>query len=160
MSTKAPPSDLSALGAIDIAHLLHPYTNLEAHEARGPFVITRGEGVYVFDQDGKQYLEGMAGLWCTALGFSEPRTQPFRWPDSSQVPGKRRIALHPIPRRKGAEIAKENAKEGTDDGCDPKSYTCFRRPDRLDFQRLDFNQSNSNPFLILCVIFELFAPLR
>ena len=73
MSTKAPPSDLSALGASDIAHLLHPYTNLEAHEARGPFVITRGEGVYVFDQDGKQYLEGMAGLWCTALGFSEPR---------------------------------------------------------------------------------------
>ncbi|MEE8515687.1 MAG: aspartate aminotransferase family protein [Alphaproteobacteria bacterium] len=73
MTTKTPSSNLSSLGAGDVAHLLHPYTNLEAHEAQGPFVITRGDGVYVFDEDGKQYLEAMAGLWCTALGFSEPR---------------------------------------------------------------------------------------
>lgn len=35
--------------------------------------MSRGEGVYVYDDSGKKYLEGMAGLWCASLGFSEPR---------------------------------------------------------------------------------------
>jgi len=57
----------------DIAYQLHPFTNLGRHETEGPLVITRGKGVYVFDESGREYLEGMAGLWCTALGFGEPR---------------------------------------------------------------------------------------
>ena len=32
-------------------------------------IIERGQGVYVYDTDGKPYIEGMAGLWCTALGY-------------------------------------------------------------------------------------------
>ncbi len=55
----------------DIASLIHPYTNLELHSRRGPIIIERGEGIYVFDQAGKPYIEAMAGLWCTALGFGE-----------------------------------------------------------------------------------------
>lgn len=58
----------------DMAYVFHPYTNLKVHKETGPtLVVNRGEGVYVFDEDGKQYLEGMAGLWCTALGFGEDR---------------------------------------------------------------------------------------
>ena len=57
----------------DIAYHLHPYTNFRVHEREGPLVITRGEGVRVFDEAGKSYIEGLAGLWCTALGFNEPR---------------------------------------------------------------------------------------
>ncbi len=57
----------------DIAYALHPYTNLAAHEEQGPLVITRGEGVYVWDDKDNQYLEGLAGLWCVSLGFSESR---------------------------------------------------------------------------------------
>ena len=57
----------------DIAHALHPYTNLAAHEEQGPLVITRGEGVYVWDDQNNRYLEGLAGLWCVSLGFSEER---------------------------------------------------------------------------------------
>ena len=57
----------------DIAHLFHPYTNLARHQETGPLVIVRGEGVRVFDEAGRDYIEGMAGLWCAALGFSEPR---------------------------------------------------------------------------------------
>ena len=34
-------------------------------------IITRGQGIFVYDEQGKEYLEGMAGLWCTALGFGE-----------------------------------------------------------------------------------------
>lgn len=58
---------------LDIAHSLHPYTQLRRHEQQGPLVITRGEGVHVYDEAGRPYLDAMAGLWCAALGFSEPR---------------------------------------------------------------------------------------
>ena len=57
----------------DIAHLVHPYSDLDTHATRGPTVITRGEGCYVYDEHGKRYLEGMSGLWCASLGFSEKR---------------------------------------------------------------------------------------
>lgn len=56
----------------DIAHILHPTTDLFAHQQEGPLVIERGEGIYVYDESGRQYIEGMAGLWCTSLGFSRP----------------------------------------------------------------------------------------
>jgi len=57
----------------DIANVLHPYTHLRRHETQGPLVITRGKGVYVYDDKGKEYIEGLAGLWCVSLGFSEQR---------------------------------------------------------------------------------------
>lgn len=63
----------ASLAARDITALAHPYTNLSTHPRTGPLVITRGEGVTVFDEKGQAYIEGLAGLWCTALGFSEPR---------------------------------------------------------------------------------------
>ena len=60
---------LSNLAARDIETLVHPYTNLAALRETGPLVIERGQGVFVYDSDGKAYIEGMAGLWCTALGY-------------------------------------------------------------------------------------------
>jgi 4-aminobutyrate--pyruvate transaminase len=59
--------------ARDVAYQLHPFTHLGRHESEGPLVITSGKGVYVYDESGREYLEGMAGLWCTALGFGETR---------------------------------------------------------------------------------------
>ncbi|MFT7286934.1 MAG: 4-aminobutyrate--pyruvate transaminase [Halieaceae bacterium] len=46
--------------------MIYPTTNFKAIEQ---LVVARGEGVYVYDDHGKRYLEGMAGLWCTALGY-------------------------------------------------------------------------------------------
>ena len=63
----------NSLAARDIASQLHPYTNLKTHQEDGPFIVTRGDGVYVYDDDGKPYIEAMAGLFCTALGFSNER---------------------------------------------------------------------------------------
>ncbi|WP_041794682.1 aspartate aminotransferase family protein [Pararhodospirillum photometricum] len=57
----------------DLSYVLHPYTNLVAHETKGPLIAVRGEGVRVFDETGRDYIEGMAGLWCASLGFNEPR---------------------------------------------------------------------------------------
>ncbi len=62
-------SPLSNLAARDVETLVHPYINLARFRETGPLVIERGQGVYVYDTEGKPYLEGMAGLWCTALGY-------------------------------------------------------------------------------------------
>jgi 4-aminobutyrate--pyruvate transaminase len=63
----------NSAAARDIAYHLHPFTNLSTHEERGPFIVTKGDGVYVSDDEGNRYIEGLAGLWCTSLGFSEHR---------------------------------------------------------------------------------------
>jgi len=60
-----------SLAARDIETLIHPYTNLAQHRDKGPLILERGKGIYVWDRDGRQYIEGLAGLWCTALGFGE-----------------------------------------------------------------------------------------
>src|SRR3984893_1756051 len=60
---------LSNLAVRDIETLVHPYTNLALLRETGPLVIERGKGVFVYDNRGKAYLEGMAGLWCTGLGY-------------------------------------------------------------------------------------------
>ncbi|MCQ4346692.1 aspartate aminotransferase family protein [Pseudomonas stutzeri] len=57
----------------DIHYQLHPYTNARLHQEQGPLIIERGEGVYVYDEQGKDYIEGMSGLWSAALGFSNQR---------------------------------------------------------------------------------------
>ena len=53
----------------DLQNLFHPCTNLADLHQRGPAVRSKAQGVYLWDNQGKQYLEGMAGLWCTALGY-------------------------------------------------------------------------------------------
>ncbi|MGN6773424.1 MAG: aminotransferase [Rhizobiaceae bacterium] len=57
----------------DVATLVHPYTNLAQHARTGPLTMVGGDGVYVIDDQGRRYLEGMAGLWSASLGFSEKR---------------------------------------------------------------------------------------
>lgn len=64
-------SNLS-LGLRDAEHIVHGYTNLSQHRRDGARVIVRGEGVRVFDDTGKEYIEAAGGMWCTSLGFGEP----------------------------------------------------------------------------------------
>ncbi|MEK9726228.1 MAG: aspartate aminotransferase family protein [Rhodospirillaceae bacterium] len=59
--------------ARDIAYHIHGQTDLKAHEEKGPKIITRGDGVHVYDDDGNEFIEGLAGLWSVSLGFNEPR---------------------------------------------------------------------------------------
>ena len=65
-----PESVSSTISAQDRASVLHPFTSLGTHK---PMVFTRGEGVWVFDEHGNRFLEGVAGLWSASLGFSESR---------------------------------------------------------------------------------------
>lgn len=62
---------MADLEALDQKRLFHPNTNLAAYHRSGPLVLSRGEGIFVWDNHGKRYLEGMAGLWCTSLGYGD-----------------------------------------------------------------------------------------
>jgi len=53
----------------DAAHYLHPFSDSKALAAKGTRVITRGEGVYIYDATGHKMLDGMSGLWCVNLGY-------------------------------------------------------------------------------------------
>ena len=63
----------NSIYARDVEYLLHAVTNARRHEAIGPIVIDRGEGIRVYDDQGNEYIEAMAGLWSVAVGFGEKR---------------------------------------------------------------------------------------
>ncbi len=71
-----PPFGANSAAARDIANVLHPYTDLQPHQEVGPMVVTRGKGVRVWDDTGKDYIESVAALWCAALGFDNERLVP------------------------------------------------------------------------------------
>ncbi len=52
----------------DKAHLLHPVSNLKEMREHGPLILARGEGVYLWDTDGKRYIDAFAGLWNVNVG--------------------------------------------------------------------------------------------
>ena len=58
----------SELQKLDSQHFLHPFTDHKALQKKGARVITRAEGIYLWDSDGKKILDGMAGLWCVNVG--------------------------------------------------------------------------------------------
>ncbi|GEM85234.1 aspartate aminotransferase family protein [Meiothermus hypogaeus] len=53
----------------DIAHHLHPVTNLHRHKQGGPVVLVEGKGSKVRDTEGKWYIDGFAGLWNVNVGY-------------------------------------------------------------------------------------------
>ena len=61
--------DTKTLQARDHAHYLHPFTDHKLLGERGVRVMVRGEGIYLWDSEGKKILDGMSGLWCVNLGY-------------------------------------------------------------------------------------------
>lgn len=57
------------LQRLDAAHHVHPFTDRAAMNKRGARVITKAEGIYLWDSEGNRLLDGMAGLWCVNLGY-------------------------------------------------------------------------------------------
>jgi len=55
--------------ALDDAHFLHPFTDHKQLHEEHSRIIVRGEGVHLWDSEGNRILDGMAGLWCTAVGY-------------------------------------------------------------------------------------------
>lgn len=67
--------DLSSdhLKELDRTKHLHPFTDYAQYARTGGRIYERAEGIYVYDTDGHQLLDGMSGLWCTNLGYSQPK---------------------------------------------------------------------------------------
>lgn len=100
----------------DVATVLHAYTNLKKHQETGPMVMREGKGIWVYDESGKGYIEGLAGLWCTSLGFGEERLVEAAAKQMRELPfyhvfaskthhpaielAERLIALAPVPMSK------------------------------------------------------------
>jgi putrescine---pyruvate transaminase len=61
--------DMPTLQRLDAAHHLHPFNDNAALAKRGTRILTRGEGVYVWDGEGNKLLDAFAGLWCVNIGY-------------------------------------------------------------------------------------------
>lgn len=72
MTLPIPTPSLETLKAWDIAHLWHPFTPQLDWAATDPLIIERAEGVYLFDTNGKSYLDGVSSLWCNVHGHRHP----------------------------------------------------------------------------------------
>ena len=57
--------------AADSAHYLHPFTDFKSLQGQGSRIITRGEGIYLWDSDGHKILDAMSGLWCVNVGYGQ-----------------------------------------------------------------------------------------
>ncbi|WP_349295149.1 aspartate aminotransferase family protein (plasmid) [Thioclava sp. 'Guangxiensis'] len=76
----------NSIEARDIAYQFHPSVDLRVYEEKGGLIIDRGEGIYVFDQSGKRYIEGLAGLWSVAVGFNEKRLADVAYAQMQRLP--------------------------------------------------------------------------
>ncbi len=70
----------------DQAHHLHPFTDFADHAVNGSRIITEANGVFLTDSDGNQILDGMAGLWCTNVGYSRQELADAAYKQMMQLP--------------------------------------------------------------------------
>ena len=61
--------DTKALQDLDKQHYMHPFTDSKAMHKKGTRIITGADGCYIYDSEGGKVLDGMAGLWCVAIGY-------------------------------------------------------------------------------------------
>lgn len=81
--------DTTALRTLDRQHYMHPFTDHQAlHRAGagGARIITAADNVYVYDSDGKRYLDAMAGLWCVNIGYGRHELATVAKEQMEQLP--------------------------------------------------------------------------
>ncbi|NCX58572.1 MAG: aminotransferase class III-fold pyridoxal phosphate-dependent enzyme [Rhodobacteraceae bacterium] len=66
LSNKFPTKELQTR---DAAHHMHPFTAQAELGEKGARIITRANGVFVYDSEGEEILDAMAGLWCVNIGY-------------------------------------------------------------------------------------------
>jgi 4-aminobutyrate aminotransferase-like enzyme len=80
----------NSTSARDRESLIHPMTDLIRHAKEGPLVIERGEGVFVYDDAGRRYIEGVSGLRSISLGFGQETLAEAASPPSIRRDGASR----------------------------------------------------------------------
>ena len=72
--------------ALDRLHHLHPFTDSKALHRKGSRVITRADGVYLWDSEGRRILDAMAGLWCVNIGYGREELARAAYEQIQQLP--------------------------------------------------------------------------
>jgi len=86
MASSIPERSTSEWQALDAAHYIHPFTDHAALSKKGTRVITRGEGVYLYESDGRRILDGMSGLWCVNLGYGRRELADAAYQQMQELP--------------------------------------------------------------------------
>ena len=101
--------------ALDARHHMHPFTTHHELAASGARVITRAEGVYLYDSEGNRILDGMAGLWCVQVGYGREELADAGYKALKELPYYNAFfqTTHPYVAELGAKLA-ELTPEGID----------------------------------------------
>jgi putrescine aminotransferase len=78
--------DTKTIQAVDSAHYLHPFTEHKALAAKGARVMVKGEGIYLWDSEGKKILDGMSGLWCMNVGYGRKELAEVAYKQLQELP--------------------------------------------------------------------------
>ena len=63
-------ASISTIQKRDLIRSFHPMANFSELNESGPLMVVRGEGIHLYDEHDNQYIDGLAGLWCTSLGYA------------------------------------------------------------------------------------------
>ena len=77
---------LKQLQELDAAHHLHPFTDHKDLRGAGSRIITRAQGPYIYDSEGHEILDGMAGLWCVNVGYGRNELAEAAYEQMKELP--------------------------------------------------------------------------
>ncbi|PLP60574.1 aspartate aminotransferase family protein [Mesorhizobium loti] len=77
---------LKQLQQIDAAHHLHPFTDHKELRASGSRIITHANGPFIYDSEGVEILDGMAGLWCVNVGYGRDELADAAYAQMKELP--------------------------------------------------------------------------
>ena len=86
MAQESASQQFAQLKDLDALHHLHPFTTHSSLRSGGARVIVRGEGPYIYDSEGKRVLDGMSGLWTTAVGYGREELAKAAYDQMLELP--------------------------------------------------------------------------
>lgn len=78
--------DTKTIQALDSAHYMHPFTDHQDLATRGSRVITKADGIYIWDSDGNKILDAMSGLWCVSAGYGRTELAQAAYRQMMELP--------------------------------------------------------------------------
>ena len=78
--------ELNNWQTMDSNHFLHPFTDHHDLSKKGTRVITKGDGIYIWDSEGNKILDGMSGLWCVSLGYGNDELIQAAYDQMKELP--------------------------------------------------------------------------
>ena len=109
--------DMNELKKLDMAHHLPAQTDYKLqHELGGSRIITRADGVFITDAEGKSLLDGMAGLWCVNVGYGREELARVAYEQMLELPYYNTFfkTATPPPVKLAAKIAEKMALSNPD----------------------------------------------